>query len=78
VYEEPLVDAYHSVLTGRQAQGKAPEDLEGALRQAQQNLLNARTLYTLRNRITENVLTTDPTLKAVHSGQNATIAERYV
>lgn len=43
---------------------------------AQQELLQAKTAYQLRNNIVENVLIANPILKAVHSGNNASIAEQ--
>ncbi len=46
------------------------------LKIAEKDCLEARAAYILRDSIVENVLVTDPILKAVHSGINATIAER--
>ncbi|RDL42261.1 Uncharacterized protein BP5553_02240 [Venustampulla echinocandica] len=43
---------------------------------AQQDLLKAKAAYQVRNSIIENVLVANPILKAVHSGNNATIAEQ--
>lgn len=46
------------------------------IKTAQQELLQAKTAYQLRNNIVENVLVANPILKAVHSGSNASIAEQ--
>lgn len=53
------------------------DDLDVQVRQAENELLKAKATYSLRNQIIENVLLTDPILKAVHSGQQGTAAERY-
>ena len=47
------------------------------LQAAQRELLEAKASYSLRNNVIENVMITDPILKAVHSGTNASVAERY-
>lgn len=47
------------------------------IRAAEKECLEARATYLLRNSIVENVLVVDPHLKAVHSGINATPAERW-
>jgi len=52
------------------------EEIQLQIMQAERDLLTARTRYTLRNMIIEQVLITDPVLKAVHSGANATELER--
>ncbi len=52
-------------------------DMDKQLRTAEQGVLKAKATYSLRKQIIENVLMTDPILKAVHSGANATSAERY-
>ncbi|OCK86218.1 hypothetical protein K432DRAFT_412745 [Lepidopterella palustris CBS 459.81] len=43
---------------------------------AEREALEARTEYLLRNRITQNLMITDPVLKAVHGGSSTTLAER--
>ena len=48
------------------------------LKAAEKEYLEARAAYLLRNGIVESVITTDPILKAVHAGVNATPAERWV
>ena len=45
---------------------------------AAQDLLKAKSLYFLRGNIIENVLITNPILRAVHGSNNATIVEQYV
>lgn len=51
--------------------------LDDQIRKAEDELLKAKATYSLRNQVIENVLMTDPILKAVHSGPQATSAERY-
>ncbi|KAI9875377.1 MAG: hypothetical protein M1830_008570 [Pleopsidium flavum] len=46
---------------------------EEQLRRAEKGVLGAKATYSLRTQIIENVLMTDPILKAVHSGINATV-----
>ncbi|KAI9803008.1 MAG: hypothetical protein M1825_002241 [Sarcosagium campestre] len=43
---------------------------------AKQELLESKALYTLRKKIIDNVIITDPHLRAIHSGVNATPPER--
>ncbi|MCJ1303898.1 hypothetical protein MMC08_006709 [Hypocenomyce scalaris] len=47
------------------------------LNNAEREYLESRSAYLLKNSIVESILVTDPILKAVHSGANATPAERY-
>ncbi|KAI9704429.1 MAG: hypothetical protein M1836_007292 [Candelina mexicana] len=49
---------------------------EEQLRLAEQEVLEAKATYSLRKQILESILATDPTLKAVHSGMQASPAER--
>ncbi|CRG85989.1 hypothetical protein PISL3812_02992 [Talaromyces islandicus] len=51
------------------------EDVEGQLRIAERELLEARATYTVRKKAAESVLMTDPILKTVHL-RGATPAER--
>ncbi|KAI9681966.1 MAG: hypothetical protein M1817_000020 [Caeruleum heppii] len=51
-------------------------DLEGQLGEAQETFMKAKAEHSRRQRIVESVLVADPTLKAVHSGPNATPAEQ--
>lgn len=51
-------------------------ELDDQVRRAENELLKAKATYSLRNQIIENVLMTDPNLKAVHSGPEATHTER--
>lgn len=46
------------------------------LQEAQNNLLEAKALYSLRNTIVDDVLKTNPVLNAVHAGSNASTLER--
>lgn len=39
--------------------------------------MEARASYLLRNNITDQVLITDPVIKAVHGGSTATFEERF-
>ncbi|CAG8973291.1 hypothetical protein HYALB_00000053 [Hymenoscyphus albidus] len=59
-----------------QGSDEPDEVSEEDIKSAQQELLNAKTAYQLRNNIVESVLIANPILKAVHSGSNATIAEQ--
>lgn len=54
------------------------EDDEARVKNAERACLEARARYILKNCIVENVLITDPVLKAIHSGGNATPAERLL
>lgn len=54
------------------------EDDELRVKDAERACLEARARYILKNSIVENVLVTDPVLKAIHSGGNATPAERFL
>ncbi|EON65256.1 hypothetical protein W97_04493 [Coniosporium apollinis CBS 100218] len=54
----------------------ADDDIQAQLAVAEQELLEARAAYALRNRIVHNVLITHPVLKAVHAEPNADPAER--
>ncbi|KAI9815284.1 MAG: hypothetical protein M1827_002764 [Pycnora praestabilis] len=51
-------------------------DLEELLRTATKEAAEAKASYTIKSRIEAKILLTDPSLKAVHSGQRATPAER--
>lgn len=55
----------------------ASDDLNDQIGRAEKELLKAKATYSLRNQIIENVFMTDPILKAVHSGEQATAMERY-
>lgn len=46
------------------------------VKMAEREYLESRSAYLLKGSIVESVLVTDPILKAVHSGVNATPAER--
>lgn len=43
---------------------------------ARQELLKAKAAYQVRNNVVENVLVTNPILKAVHAGAKASAAEQ--
>ena len=43
---------------------------------AQNEAIEAKAEYELRNRITNNVLVMDPVLKAVHGGEQVTFIEK--
>jgi hypothetical protein len=53
-------------------------DDELRVKDAEKACLEARAKYILKNSIIENILITDPVLKAIHSGGNATPAERFL
>lgn len=52
------------------------QEIKAEIKKAERDLLEARSKYTLRNQIIQNVIITDPVLKAVHSGADATELER--
>jgi len=52
------------------------QEVQTEIKKAEHELLEARSKYALRNQIIQNVIITDPVLKAVHSGANATELER--
>lgn len=53
------------------------DNIANQLKDAEREYLESRSAYLLKSSIVESVLVTDPILKAVHSGSNATPAERY-
>jgi hypothetical protein len=46
------------------------------IKRAEREMLKAKAAYSLKNNVVETVLMTDPTLSAVHSGANASLADR--
>ncbi|KAF3007563.1 hypothetical protein E8E13_007071 [Curvularia kusanoi] len=52
------------------------DDLEEQLIAAEREAMAAKAEYELRNKITHNVLVTNPVLKAVHGNENTDIAEK--
>ncbi len=59
-------------------QSHSAEVTAAELKDAEKEYLEARAAYILRQSVVEDVLVTDPILKAVHSGSNATSTERYM
>lgn len=53
------------------------DNIANQVKDAEREYLESRSAYLLKGSIVESVLVTDPILKAVHSGANATPAERY-
>lgn len=51
---------------------------DGQAQAAKSKLLEAKALYSLRNKIVEDVLVANPVLQAVHAGNKATLIERFV
>ena len=51
-------------------------NIEQQIEAYEKDYLEARAAYLLKHSIVQNILITDPVLKAVHSGNNATPAER--
>lgn len=51
------------------------EDLQEQLTVAEREAMEAKAEYDLRNRITHNVLATDPVLKAVHVHSDTDLEE---
>ena len=56
-----------------------PKDgnIEAQVKKLEQECLEARSIYCLRNSILQNVIVANPTLKAVHSSINANSAEKF-
>lgn len=52
------------------------DDLQEQLIVAEREAMEAKVEYDLRNKITHNVLVTDPVLKAVHGGEDTEFAEK--
>lgn len=52
------------------------DDLQEQLTAAEREAMEAKAEYELRNRITHNVLVTDPVLKAVHGADGTRFAEK--
>ena len=55
----------------------AESDLQDSLQTAEREVTEARASYVLRNKVIQDVVITDPVLKAVHGGSHATPIERY-
>lgn len=73
-----MQNSTHLTKTTEPRRNAPAADIHEQLKTAQRELLDARALYSLRNRVVEGVLTTDPTLKAVHSGEHASPAEKLL
>ena len=54
------------------------DDLQEQLIVAEREAMEAKAEYEMRNRITHNVLVTDPVLKAVHGREETSLVEKYV
>lgn len=54
------------------------DDLQEQLIKAEREAMEAKAEYELRNRITHNVLVTDPVLKAVHGADGISFTEKWV
>lgn len=54
------------------------DDLQEQLIVAEREAMEAKAEYEMRNRITHNVLVTDPVLKAVHEREENSFVEKYV
>lgn len=52
------------------------DDVQEQLITAEREAMEAKAEYEMRNRITHNVLVTDPVLKAVHGGDETSFAEK--
>lgn len=57
-------------------QDEDEEITEETLKEAENAYMEARGAWILRQSVVEDVLVADPTLKAVHAGENATPTER--
>ena len=56
-------------------QSLTDEETKSQLKAAEKDCLEARATYMLQQSVVEDVLITDPVLKAVHSGANTTSTE---
>ena len=52
-------------------------DIETRLKAAENEYLEARAAHLLRNSVVQEIIITDPVLKAIHSRANATPPERF-
>ena len=51
--------------------------LDQQIKAAEREVVEVRARYLLRKKIIEGVLTTDPSLRSVHAGENIQARERY-
>jgi len=51
--------------------------LDHEIKTAEREVVEARARYLLGKKITEGVVTTDPSLRSVHAGENIQARERY-
>ncbi|KAF1982294.1 hypothetical protein K402DRAFT_424728 [Aulographum hederae CBS 113979] len=73
--EQSLIHAQRSA-DPQDVDDLSDEELKAELAVAENDVLEARAGYILRNKIIHNVLVTDPVLKAVHGAQRSTHAEK--
>ena len=71
------IERIQSMLKFAPGYDRTLEQLATFLEAAQRELLEARATYHVRQNVVDDVLQADPVLKAVHTGSNATPAERY-
>lgn len=64
--------------TGEKRRNGQDEELQREVGKAEQEAMEARAEYTLRNKIIQGVVIAHPVLKAVHGGRDETFADRYV
>jgi hypothetical protein len=53
-----------------------PVNIEGKIKVAERELLEAQATYSIRRKVEESVMKANPTLKAVHATEAATIPQR--
>ncbi|KIW08105.1 uncharacterized protein PV09_01043 [Verruconis gallopava] len=76
--ERHVLEAQHEAQSSQDEDLSALSDAEvqTALSQAERDLLTARSTYSIRQNIIQNVLITDPILKSIHLSSNTTSLER--
>ena len=52
------------------------DEIEARIKAVERDCVETRSIYCLRNSIVQNVLVTNPTLKAIHSSTNANSTEK--
>lgn len=76
--QQSLLEAQQSAVHTADIATLSDEAVQEQLARAQQEAMEAKAEYELRNRITHNVLVMDPVLKAVHGVGQTGAGETYV
>ncbi|KAJ4350738.1 hypothetical protein N0V95_004469 [Ascochyta clinopodiicola] len=70
------LELQQSLLRAQETGASYYDDLQEQLIVAEREAMEAKAEYEMRNRITHNVLVTDPVLKAVHGGEKTRLVEK--